>query len=197
MYERKVAIFNKSKLTKLKRRGAIPAREPFSTRMLLSLGNTMKGERVTPANMYVEVPEISALYFSVTQRTKRKCQTIMVLSALTRYGASDSSLRRDDESTTLSLQPVGNRVDPGNLTHRFIVCCSMPGGGLTSCRLHRYPGFPYKQGWKLLWPISQVLFLALCDAYARECTSWSGATQERKVQWTLTIIGSLETSLPT
>jgi hypothetical protein len=52
MYEREVAILNESKLTKLKRRGAIPAREPFSTRMLLSLGNTMKGERVTPANMW-------------------------------------------------------------------------------------------------------------------------------------------------
>jgi hypothetical protein len=44
----------------------------------------------------------------------------------------------------------------------------------TSCvqHLHRYTGFPYKQGWKLLWPISQVLFLALCDALTRECMMW-------------------------
>jgi hypothetical protein len=52
MYEREVAIFNESKLTKLERRAAIPERTPFWKRMLLSLGNTMKGERVTPANMW-------------------------------------------------------------------------------------------------------------------------------------------------
>ena len=43
----------------------------------------------------------AALYFSVTQRT-RKCQTIMVLRALTSYGVCDSSLRRNDESNILS-----------------------------------------------------------------------------------------------
>ena len=52
MYEREVALFNQSKLTKLERRAAIPERTPFWKRMLLSLGNTLKGERVTPANMW-------------------------------------------------------------------------------------------------------------------------------------------------
>jgi hypothetical protein len=51
MYEREVAIFNEFKLTKLERRAAIPARTPFSKWILLSLGNTMKGAKMTPANM--------------------------------------------------------------------------------------------------------------------------------------------------